>query len=76
MMEVEVEEDCTTTVTSTPSITPTTGFEIRSDSKKTEREKPSGLVNGNSIKFFKMSGKCIKVKEANSKSRFVLFCIL
>ena len=35
MMEVEVEEDWTTTVTSTPSITPTTGLEIRSDSKKT-----------------------------------------
>ena len=39
MMEVEVEEDCTTTVTSTPSITPTIGFEIMSDSKKTVREK-------------------------------------
>ncbi len=35
MMEVEVDEDWTTTVTSTPSITPTTGLEIRSDSKKT-----------------------------------------
>jgi hypothetical protein len=39
MMEVEVEEDCTNTVTSTPSITPTTGFEISSVSKITETEK-------------------------------------
>merc|ERR1719322_698092 len=35
MMEVEVEDDCTRTVTSTPIIKPTTGFEEEDQSLRT-----------------------------------------
>ena len=51
MMEVEVEEDCTSTVTRTPIITPTIGFPSRSELEK-KAEGDSNLIYSFNIIHF------------------------